>query len=100
MHSKLSFLVNLIQADCFIQFSLTLDNTGVALLIHPLDGELLVRGEPTDVPHLLHEVGEGHAVVDVGDKDLAIVGGLDSDLRNIAVIEPLVGLSRVQTHLV
>ena len=98
--SELRVFVDFVQSDGFIQLSLRLNDAGISLLVHPLDCEVLVLGKPADVLHLSHQEGEGDAVVDVGDEHLSIVCSLHTDLRNVAVVEPLVRLSRVNSHLV
>ena len=82
-----------------------------------LDSELLSRGKPAEVPHISHQLVVLHAVVDVrnehlhwislspvpalkGFGHLAIVGSLDPDLGNVAVVETLVRKIGIHPHLV
>ena len=70
MHSKLSFLVDLVKPDGLLQLALGTDGARVPLFVHPLDGEGVGSRESANFSHLRLQVIVLNRVIDVSDEDL------------------------------
>ncbi len=88
--AQLGLLVDLVEPDGLFQLHLAGERAGVALLVHPLDGEGVVAVEAAHLPHLALQLRVGDAVVDVRDEDVPVEGRLHADLGDLALVE-LVG---------
>ena len=68
MHCEFSLFVGLIEPDGLVELDLAGDGAGVALFVHPLDGERVVPVEAADLAHLVDQLLVADPVVDVGDE--------------------------------
>ena len=68
VNGELCLLVDLVEPDGLVELDLAGDGAGVALLVHPLDGERVVPVEAADLAHLVDQLVVADPVVDVRDE--------------------------------
>ena len=68
VNGELGLLVDLVEPDGLVELDLAGDGAGVALLVHPLDGERVVPVEAADLAHLVDQLLVADPVIDVGDE--------------------------------
>lgn len=80
MYNELALLVEIVEAERFVQLDLTAQRARIALLVHPFDGEQLLLVELANLAEQVHELVEFDVVLDVDDHDDATIVDLDFDV--------------------